>query len=229
MALQTGYDLAGWESTFIAAGISATFTKIYTQTFSSKEITRDCLHMLECMMFKELGIKTMGNVFTILKLIKEPSVPPASYIRPLTAKLPQLSPEMTSQQFQKFGIDWDIFTKMTNLPIAQTNIQRYNCAHEAVQNSIINTYPEFSNTSPDKLLDMLKVLVTQKSNPMVHCISFSLVVQSGNESIQNYLVQLQSEAWDCDFICPNCNHDLSSVYIKDQFIRGIANDTLLGH
>ena len=200
--------------------------KIYAQTFSSGEITRDSLHMLDCKMVKELGIKIMGVVLAILKLTKEPSVPPASYIRPSTAKLPQLNSEMTSQQFKKSGIDWDIFTKMTNLPTALTNIQLFNCASEAIQNSIINTYPELFNTSSEKLLDMLKVLVTQKSNVMVHRISFSLIVQSDNGSIQNYLVWLQSGAENCDFICPNCNHDLSNVYIKDQFIQGIANDAL---
>ena len=29
-----------------------------------------------------------------------------------------------------------------------------------------------------------------------------------------------------NFSCPCCEHDLSDIYIKDQFIRGIANDTL---
>ena len=88
MVLQTGYDLAGWESIFIEAGISATSAKIYAQTFSSKEITRDSLHMLDCMMLKELGIKTMGDVLTILKLTKEPLVSPASHMKPPTVKLP---------------------------------------------------------------------------------------------------------------------------------------------
>ena len=111
---------------------------------------------------------------------------------------------------------------MTNLPIAQTNIQLYNCANEAVQNSIINTYPAFFNTSPNKLLDMLEVLVTRKSNPMVHQISFSSIAQSDNKTVQNYVDQLWSGAQDCDFICPNCHHDLSHIYIKNQFIRRIA-------
>ena len=90
----------------------------------------------------------------------------------------------------------------------------------------INTYPDFFNTSPNKLLDMLKVLVTQKSNPMVHRISFSLIAQSNNETVQNYIFWLQSVARDCDFTCPNCHHDLSHIYIKDQFIRRIANEAL---
>ena len=175
MALRIWYDLAGWESTFIEAGISATSAKIYVQTFSSEEIPRDCLHMLDCTMVMELGIKTMGNVLTMLKLTKEPLVSPASLMKPPTAKLPQLSSEMTAQQFQKFRIDWGIFIRRTNLPTAQTNVQLYNSADETVQNSIINTYPEFFNTSSNKLLDMLEVLVMQKSNPIVYRISFSSI------------------------------------------------------
>ena len=33
-------------------------------------------------------------------------------------------------------------------------------------------------------------------------------------------------AQDCDFTCPICNHDLSDMYIKDQLIKGTANDAL---
>ena len=87
MALQTGYDLAGWESAFIEAGISAASA----QTFSSKEITRDCLHMLDHSMLKVLGINTIS------KLTKEPPVSPASHVKPLTAKIHELNLEMTSE------------------------------------------------------------------------------------------------------------------------------------
>ena len=142
MALQTGYNMAGWESTFVKAGISATSPKIYPQTFSSEVITRDSLHMLDRTMLKDPGIKTMGDVLAILKLIKEPLVSPVSHMKPPTVKLPQLVSEMTTQ-FRKFRRDWDVFTRMTNLPTAQTNVQQYNCANEAAQNSIINTYPDF--------------------------------------------------------------------------------------
>ena len=33
-------------------------------------------------------------------------------------------------------------------------------------------------------------------------------------------------AKDCEYQCPNCQHDLSFINIKDQFIRGIHNTTL---
>ena len=226
MVLQTGYNPPGWESTFIEAGIYASSAKIYAQIFSSKEITRDSQHFLDCIMLKELSMKTMGDVLTILELTKAPSVSMATHVKPPTAKLPQLYLEMTPQQFRKSRIDWDVFTEMGNLPSAQSNIQLYNCTDEFVQNSIINTYPEFFNMNPSNLVDMLEVLVMQKSNPMVHRISFLSIIQSNNESIQNYLVQQQSGAQDYNFICPNCNHDLFSIYIKDQFIWDIGSDAV---
>ena len=91
-------------------------------------------------MLKELGIKNMGEVLIILKLAKENLASPTTHVKP-TAKPPQLNSEMTPQQFRKFKIDWDVFTKMTNLSDTQINVQLYNCAEETVQNSIINTYP----------------------------------------------------------------------------------------
>ena len=89
-------------------------------------------------------------------------------------------------------------------------------------NPATKTYLEFFNTNPSKLLDMIEVLVMQKTNPIVHRISFLSIIQSNNESIQNYLIQLQSGKQDCNFKCSNCDHNLSSIYIKDKFIWAIA-------
>ena len=45
------------------------------------------------------------------------------------------------------------------MPSSQANIHLYNCADEAVQNAIVNTHPNFFTTDPDKLLNMVEVLV----------------------------------------------------------------------
>ena len=189
MALQTGSDLADWESIFTNVGITTASAKIYAQTFTSEGITRDTMHMLDWTMLKELGIKSMGEVLIILKLAKENPASPTTHVKP-TAKPPQLNSEMTPQQFRKFKIDWDVFTKMTNLSDTQMNVQLYNCAEETVQNSIINTYPEFFNVDPSKLLDMLEVLVTMKSNPIVHRISFSSIAQGDSTEVRSKGLQL---------------------------------------
>ena len=75
-------------------------------------------------------------------------------------------------------------------------------------------------------MDMLEALVTQKSNPMVHRLSFASISQGLGESVQQFVIHLRSTAQDCDFTCPICNHDLSDIYIKDQLIKGTANDAL---
>ena len=96
MVLQAGTDLARWESTSIEVGIPVASAKTYAQTFSSEEITRDSLHMLDHTMLKELDIRTMGDMLAMLKLTKESPVslqPLASHAKPPTAKLPQLKDE----------------------------------------------------------------------------------------------------------------------------------------
>ena len=115
---------------------------------------------------------------------------------------------------------------MTNMPPAQTNIQLYNCADEAVQTSIINTYPKFFSEEPNRLIDILEALVTQKSNPMVHRFSFASISRGPGELVQQFVVRFRGTAQDCDFTCPIYNYNLSDIYIKDQLIQGTANDAL---
>ena len=115
---------------------------------------------------------------------------------------------------------------MTNMPSSQFNIHLYNCADEVVQNAVINTHPNFFTTDPDKLLDMVEALVIQRLNPIVHRLAFASMSQDEGEPIQNYLVRLKALAVDCSFSYPTCEHDLSDIHIKDQIIRGVANDAL---
>ena len=73
---------------------------------------------------------------------------------------------------------------------------------------------------------MVEVLVTQRSNPIVYHLAFASMFQDKDEPIQNYLVCLRAIAIDCNFTCPMCEYNLSNIYIKDQIIQGIANNTL---
>ena len=149
--------------------------------------------MLNSSMLKELSMKTIGEMSVILNLVKEP--PPslsslANYAKTPTAKLNQIHSERI-QQFQKFKIDGDVFTQISNLPLTQSNISQDNCADETVQNSIINTYLDSFNTDLSKLLDMLEVFVTQKWIPMAHRISFSSILHSETNQFKKYLIRLR--------------------------------------
>ena len=224
MAQRTGSD--DWQELLSKIGIPADSARTYAKTFVEESITKDSLTMIDREVIKELGVTTMGHVLAILKLAKEQPLTSDSYTKASAVKLPQLHSGMTSQQFRKFRIDWEVFVRMTNMPPAQTNIQLYNCADEAVQTSIINIYPKFFSEESNRLMDILEALVTQKSNPMVHRLSFASISQGPGESVKQFVVCLRATAQDCDFTCPICNHDLSDISIKDQLIKGTANDAL---
>ena len=184
--------------------------------------------MLDRSLLKELGVGVLGDILTIMGLSKRAAVPQASQplIKAPVARPPQLHSEMTPQQFRKFVIDWEVFVEMTNLPQAQFHNQFYRCASESVQNAFINTHGDFFEKSSDDLLDIIKNIVTQKSNPLVHRMTFAGLSQGQTESIQNYRIRLKSLAQDCNFSCPKCEYDLSEMYIKDHMIRGLDNETL---
>ena len=139
MALQTGsmtHD--NWEHFLIKVGISTYSAKTQVIKFADENLTIESLQILDRSMLKKLGITLMGEALCILKQAKEATAQ-STYIQALAAKPPNPNIEMTPQQFRKFQIDWDVFTKMTN--ISQFNIHLYNCADEAVQNAIPTSSP----------------------------------------------------------------------------------------
>ena len=219
-------DRQKWIKAFTKAGIASESAETYADIFVTEKLTWD--NLLDRPLLKELGVGVLGDILTIMGLSKGVAVPQASQslIKAPVARPPQLHSEMTPQQFRKFVIDWEVFVEMTNLPKAQFHNQLYSCASESVQNAIINTHGDFFDKNSDDLLDIIKNIVTQKSNPLVHRMTFAGLSQGQTESIQNYRIRLKSLAQDCDFSCPKCKHDLSEIYIKDQMIRGLDNETL---
>ena len=136
MVLQTGSMTPDdWEHFFIEVGISTDSAKTHATKFAD-ELTIESLQMLDRSMLKELGVTLMGEALCILKQAEEASAQ-STHIQALAAKPPNLNIEMTPQQFWKFQIDWDVFTKMTHMPCSQVNIPLYSYADETVQNAII--------------------------------------------------------------------------------------------
>ena len=76
-----------------------------------------------------------------------------------------------------------------------------------------------------QLLETLEQIVTKKSNPTVHRLHFSSLHQSETEPIEEFVCS-KSIAPDCKCTCPNFQHDIQEQHIKDQFIRGLFNETL---
>jgi len=224
MAQSTGepLDEAGWKDLFIEYGIKEANATEYGKKFVDEEMSVAMLPQLNRDILKEMGVTTIGDALAILSM--SATRPPS--VKAPAAKLPQISSDMTHQQFRKFIVDWNVFLTMTRPPASQIHAILYSCCDDAAQTAIINTYPNFFTTATDDLLKDIEAIVTKKSNPTVHRMTFSGMMQQDNESVQAYVIRLKSLATDCEFACPSCKHDMSSIYIRDQVIRGLSNDVL---
>ena len=73
------------------------------------------------------------------------------------------------------------------------------------------------------MLETIESVVTKRANPIVHRMNFGNLTQHESESIQDFLVRLRTLAIDCEFACPTCAANISTMHIRDQFIRGLNN------
>ena len=213
------------------AGIDAQSSAIYAEKFAAESLTIASIDMLDKESLISLGITKLGHQIAIFKLGQQTPTNQSQSNNAVSMKLPPakaplLMAEMTTQQFRKYRIDWEVFCDITGLPANKHHSQIYANAEEAVQTAIINTYPNFFDLASEELLDKIEQIVTHRSNPMVHRLNFSNLNQSSTESIQSFVVRLRSAAKDCNFSCPSCKSDISSSYIRDQFIIGLSNQNL---
>ena len=214
---------------FTDAGIEEKYAKTYAEAFANEGINMGNMSLLDKESLEEMGVEKLGHKLAILQMCKEWNAKPVvvpQYDKVMPARAPQLSADMTSQQYRKFKIDWQVYTNLTNLPDHKQHVQLYNNSEESVQTAIINVYPDFFQLDVSELLDKLELVVTKRCNPMVHRINFAKIAQSPDESIQSYIIRLKSASKDCNFSCPSCKCDISSVYIKDQFLFGVNNPVL---
>ena len=227
MALSTG----DWKQFIKEAGIPVEEAKEYAKTFHDNRIQKP--EDLSRDILKELGIIVIGEAIAIIKAAsssKSNRAHPAnsdvkSHFKP-KIDLPRIKSQMTTAEFRKFKLDWQVYKSITQLPTDQIAPQLYTACDGDVQNSIMNTSAHFLKDDEDTNLSTIESIVTRQSNPAVHRLAFSNITQSENELITAFVVRLKSAARDCEYECPACQKDISDSHIRDQLIRGLHNSTL---
>ena len=133
---------------------------------------------------------------------------------------------MTMAEFRKFNIDWGVYRELLGIRTEQVALHLYNAFDSMVQNAIINSDIEFFKANESENLKMLENIVTKKSNPSVHRLAFRGIEQSDSEAVKDFIVRLRSAAKDCEFSCPRCQFDMEPLNVRDQFIKGVRDNTL---
>ena len=227
-----------WETFLQAAGIPHDDSQTYAATFVESRLTDH--HDLTKEVLKEVGVTRIGDILCILKYsnrqqqtlgdprpLHEGVHPPQhAPSKPPTATAPPIKAEMTNPEFRKLKIDWEVFQSMTNLPLTKFAAHIYTSCDSSVQTSIINSTEDFFVLSKYAIFELLEKIVTKRSNPTVHRLGFSNLAQSKGEAVKDFVTRLKSHARACEFACPNCQHDLVAINVKDQLVRGLHNSIL---
>ena len=222
-----------WKEFMQSAGITDDErATTYAQKFVEQNLTELSIPALDKETLTELGITAIGDRLSILNLAKASTATiPATRNTPSTkatvhTKLSTVTLDMTHPQFRKFENDWKVYKSITNLQQAQFASHLYNTCDDPVQNSLLNTHPDFLDYNEVDALEAIKSIVTQRINPELHRMEFRTIQQLATESIKELEVRLRSSAKECAYACPNCHFDLSETNIRGQFIQALRNKTL---
>ena len=143
----------------------------------------------------DIEINTFGDWLFILQHIQKKSNSPTVTAKPIvlaTSKPLPLHNKMAHAQFRKFKVDWDVYKQLTLLPPTQIASSLCNECEDSVENAIVNTIQNFFMLAEVDILTTLEKIVTHQVNLAVHCMHFSSLIQNGQESIQDFVVDLLS-------------------------------------
>ena len=115
-----------WVTLFTTNGIPLEEATTYANMFVANHISNTTLTELSKTDLVDLGITVLGDIKTILPLsppLQAAAVPVdtssdqthSQFMKIPAARPPQILPDMTHPQFQKFCMDCNVFKKITNL------------------------------------------------------------------------------------------------------------------
>ena len=125
MALQLNTE-PSWKHFLLASGIPDNESAEYSKIFVENRINEVVILDITADHLKAMDITVVGDILSILRHAKtllppqtpvpDSTTPSSQVYRPPRAmvKLPNIVSEMTHPQFRKFGIDWDVYKKITN-------------------------------------------------------------------------------------------------------------------
>ena len=125
-----------WEQFFTAGGIPSAESIMYTTTFVTNRITETALSILSKDYLTDFVVTVIGDIIAIIQHDKSfsqpsseatsttitssvPTIPPESINKRPPIRQPQITLDMTNQQFLKFKTDWGVFKQLTIVPPSQ--------------------------------------------------------------------------------------------------------------
>ena len=140
-----------WAEFLKESGIPQEDANKYAKKFHDNRIT--CPEDIDKEVLIQLKIDIVGDQIAILRKIKSMKTTsqrgkqfniekPIQSFKP-QVNLPRIEAEMTNAEFRKLKTDWEVFKSITQTPESQIASQIYTACDSSLQNTIINTVPDF--------------------------------------------------------------------------------------
>ena len=122
-------------------------------------------------------------------------------------KLPHITTSMTQPAFRKVKIDLEVYKTIPLIPVGDLTAHLYSACEPNLQSSLSNAKASFLQRNDEEALNQLEAIVTKSANPAVHRKDFYSVVQGETETVQDFVIRLQTAVPDGEFSCPSCDFD----------------------
>ena len=179
-----------------------------------------------------------GELAVIVELLKlhcsakhrtvesQPNVKPQ--VKAEKAKRPEISVEMTDEDWAYFVSRWCSYKKAASLEGEDIVIQLMECCTEELRKDHFRNYPSFSTAdSEENVLKQIRQVAVRVKNRAVNIYKLHTLHQDMGEPIRRYAGRIKSLASVREFSvgCTSCNTCVSYTdgIIMDQIIFGIAD------
>ena len=147
---------------------------------------------------------------------------------PQSAAPEKCEAEMSSASFRSWRRSMSCWLQLCRWPPSEAvHHIRLHCV-PTLQRSLDARFTEaqWSALTPEEALDAVGKLVLRSSNQAAQWSEFFNVVQTRDQSINDYFAKCAQVASDCDFKCPNCDFNLSEYMLMRKLMIGLSDQEL---
>ena len=158
------------------------------------------------------------------------SVKPTNHsVRPEKAKRPELSAEVSDEDWAYFLSRWAEYKKATGLEGEETVLQLMECCSEQLRREHHRTFPKGGTEAPTETtrLEELRQLAVRKKNRAVNRVKLGTMKQDKGEPVRKFTGRIRSLAAVSGYsvTCGKCQDPVpyTDAVIMDQVIAGLAD------
>lgn len=147
---------------------------------------------------------------------------------------PQISAGSDCERFENFLREWRNYKEMNDIPDDKANKHLTLCCDDDLKHDLFGMLDEdeVDDMSEERLIEEMKKLAVIHVSTLSQRIQMADMVQEPGQTVHSFLAALKKKSRLCIYTVPcseeDCDADIdySSLAIKDQLIRGLADDDI---